>query len=185
MTAASPTRPPRSLQTTRTAGNFPHGSRETPATSASSMEADRSEKAQCLKSDMHVVGESDRSIVPGKPANNGACRCLRSRRREAKLADLKAKLSWKRRADLATVGAWLQGVLRGWCQYYAVPGNSPRLQQFRDAIQKLWLRALRRRSQRGRRLTWAMFSKRSKRWLPTPKILHPNPNVRFAGQHPR
>ena len=103
----------------------------------------------------------------------------------AKLADLKAKLSRKRHADLATVGAWLQSVLRGWCQYYAVPGNYPRLRQFRDAIQKLWLRTLRRRSQRGRRLTWVKFSKLSKRWLPTPKILHPYPNVRFAGQHPR
>jgi group II intron reverse transcriptase/maturase len=104
---------------------------------------------------------------------------------QAKLADLKAKLSRNRHADLATVGAWLQSVLRGWCQYYAVPGNYSRLRQFREAIQKLWLRALRRRSQRGRRLTWVKFSKLSKRWLPTPKILHPYPNVRFASQHPR
>jgi group II intron reverse transcriptase/maturase len=104
---------------------------------------------------------------------------------QAKLADLKAKLSRRRHDDLATVGAWLQSVLRGWCQYYAVPGNYPRLRQFREAIQNLWLRTLRRRSQRGRRLTWAKFSKLSKRWLPTPKILHPYPNVRFACQHPR
>jgi hypothetical protein len=98
---------------------------------------------------------------------------------------LKAKLSWKRHADLATVGAWLQSVLRGGRQYDAAPGNYPRLRQFRDAIQKLWLRTLRRRSQRGRRLTWEKFSKLSQRWLPAPKILHPYPNVRFACQHPR
>ena len=104
---------------------------------------------------------------------------------QAKLADLKAKLSRRRHDDLATVGAWLQSVLRGWCQYYAVPGNYPRLRQFREAIQNLWLRMLRRRSQRGRRLTWEKFSKLSKGWLPTPKILHPYPNVRFACQHPR
>ena len=104
---------------------------------------------------------------------------------QAKLADLKAKLSRRCHDDLGTVGAWLQSVLRGWCQYYAVPGNYPRLRQFREAIQNLWLRTLRRRSQRGRRLTWKKFSKLSKRWLPTPKILHPYPNVRFAGQHPR
>ena len=79
----------------------------------------------------------------------------------------------------------LQSVLRGWCQYYAVPGNYRRLQQFRNALQVMWLRALRRRSQRGRRLTWAKFSKLSARWLPTPKILHPYPSVRFARQHPR
>lgn len=104
---------------------------------------------------------------------------------QAKLAELKTELTRRMHHDLAEVGAWLQGVFRGWCQYYAVPGNCPRLQQFRDAIQVMWLRVLRRRSQRGRRLTWARFSKLSKRWLPTPKIIHPYPNVRFASQHPR
>jgi group II intron reverse transcriptase/maturase len=103
----------------------------------------------------------------------------------AKLADLKEKLSRRRHDDLAQVGAWLQRVFRGWCQYYAVPGNYTRLRQFRDAIQDRWLRTLRRRSQRGRRLTWEKFSKLCTRWLPTPKILHPYPNVRFACQHPR
>lgn len=103
----------------------------------------------------------------------------------AKLADLKEKLSRRRHDDLVQVGAWLHSVYRGWCQYYAVPGNYTRLQQFRDAIQDRWLRTLRRRSQRGRRLTWEKFSKLCTRWLPTPKILHPYPNVRFACQHPR
>ena len=104
---------------------------------------------------------------------------------QAKLAALKEQLLRKRHDDLAQVGAWLQSVFRGWCQYYAVPGNYARLKQFRDAIQVQWLRVLRRRSQRGRNLTWDKFSKLSKRWLPTPKILHPYPNVRFASQHPR
>jgi len=34
------------------------------------MGADRSEKARGHKSDRHVAGESDSSIVPQKPANN-------------------------------------------------------------------------------------------------------------------
>jgi group II intron reverse transcriptase/maturase len=104
---------------------------------------------------------------------------------QAKLTELKETISRRRHDDLATVGEWLHSVFRGWCQYYAVPGNYTRLRQFRDAIQGLWLRTLRRRSQRGRRLTWEKFSKLSKRWLPTPTILHPYPNVRFACQHPR
>jgi group II intron reverse transcriptase/maturase len=104
---------------------------------------------------------------------------------QAKLADLKEKLSRNRHADLSRVGGWLQSVLRGWCQYYAVPGNYARLRQFREEIQKMWFHALRRRSQRGRRLTWDKFSKLCRRWLPTPKILHPYPNVRFERQHPR
>jgi hypothetical protein len=63
---------PTESETTGTVGHVSHGSRETPATSVSSMEADRSEKARGHKSDRHVVGESDSSIVPGKPANKGS-----------------------------------------------------------------------------------------------------------------
>src|SRR3972149_4768407 len=63
---------PTESETTSTVRNLSHGSREPPVTSASSMEADRSEKARCHKSDTHVAGESDSSIVPEKPANNGS-----------------------------------------------------------------------------------------------------------------
>ena len=59
---------PTESETTSTVGNFPHGSRETPETFAS-CEVDRSEKARCHNSDMHVSGESDSSIVPKKSAN--------------------------------------------------------------------------------------------------------------------
>jgi hypothetical protein len=49
---------PTESKTTDTVGNFPHGSRETPETSVSCMEADRSEKGRGHKSDVHVTGES-------------------------------------------------------------------------------------------------------------------------------
>lgn len=62
---------PTESKTTSTVGNLAHGSRETPATSAFPMKAERSEKARGHKSDMHVAGESDSSIVPQKPANKG------------------------------------------------------------------------------------------------------------------
>ena len=104
---------------------------------------------------------------------------------QGSMAKLKQELSQRCHDDLAKVGAWLQNVFRGWCQYYAVPGNYARLRQFREAIQVMWLSTLRQRSQRGRRMTWEKFSQFSRRWLPTPKILHPYPSVRFAGQHPR
>ena len=97
-----------------------------------------------------------------------------------KLQELKGKLKRMMHCDLAAVGSWLKSVFRGWCQYHAIPGNSKRMQQFRTALQALWYRALRRRSQRARRLTWDKFSRLTRRWLPTPKILHPYPNVRFA-----
>ena len=62
---------PTESETTSTVGNFSHGSQEIPSTSVSFMETDRSEKARCHKSDMHVAGKSDSPIVPEKPANNG------------------------------------------------------------------------------------------------------------------
>jgi RNA-directed DNA polymerase len=103
----------------------------------------------------------------------------------SKLRELTAMLKRKMHADLTQVGSWLSSVFRGWCNYHAIPGNSVRLQQFRTALQTLWLRMLRRRSQRGRRMTWLKFSRLSRRWLPNPRILHPYPEVRFNRLHPR
>ena len=102
-----------------------------------------------------------------------------------KLRELKDSLKRKMHLDLTQVGSWILSVFRGWCNYHAIPGNSARLQQFRTAFQELWLRVLRRRSQRGRRMTWLKFSSLIKRWLPTPRILHPYPEVRFDRLHPR
>ena len=62
---------PTESETTGTVGNFPRGSRETPETSISCREAERSEKARSHNTDMDVTGESDSSIVPKKPANKG------------------------------------------------------------------------------------------------------------------
>jgi hypothetical protein len=62
---------PTESETTCTVGNFPHGSRETPLTSVSARETERSEKARGHHADMDVSGESDSSIVPKKPANKG------------------------------------------------------------------------------------------------------------------
>lgn len=102
-----------------------------------------------------------------------------------KLKELKAELRKKMHLEVGAVGSWLASVYRGWCQYHAIPGNTDRLQQFRTALQGLWYRLLWRRSQRGRNLLWPRFSRLFRRWIPTPRILHPYPNVRFARQHPR
>ena len=75
---------PTESKTTGTVGSFPHGSRETPETSAA-YAPDRSEKARCHTSDVNASGESDSSIVPKKRANNDSgslSRCRRSPWRE-------------------------------------------------------------------------------------------------------
>ena len=69
-------------KTTGTVGNFPHGSRESPVTSVSWMEADRSEKARGHNPDMDVTGKSHSSIVPKNQRTRAGCQGLRSRGRE-------------------------------------------------------------------------------------------------------
>ena len=59
---------PTESETTRMAGNFPHGSREAPETFVAHA-TDRSEKARGHTADVYVSGESDSSIVPQKQAN--------------------------------------------------------------------------------------------------------------------
>jgi group II intron reverse transcriptase/maturase len=104
---------------------------------------------------------------------------------QAKLTELSKALLQRCHEDIAETGAWLASVYRGWCQYYAVPGNYVCLGRFQKALQSKWLRVLRRRSQRGRRLTWKKFTKICNRWLPNPKIIHPYPEIRFARHNQR
>jgi RNA-directed DNA polymerase len=80
--------------------------------------------------------------------------------------------------------AWLQGVVRGYYNYHAIPGNMPALETFRREAIRSWLRALRCRSQR-RRLSWECFGSLTDLCIPKPKILHPHPNERFYAKHPK
>ena len=66
------------------------------------------------------------------------------------LSVIKAQLHRRRHQPIGLQGRWLGSVVRGWMAYYAVPGNVSRLRRFRDEVSRLWLRALRRRSQRHR-----------------------------------
>ena len=73
----------------------------------------------------------------------------------------------------------VRSVVRGWLNYFAVPGTSRVVDQFVTQVERLWLKQLRRRSQRGRRLTWHSFSQLSHRWIPQARIVHPYPNQRL------
>jgi len=95
------------------------------------------------------------------------------------LAAIKEQLERRRHARLGTTGRWLASVVRGWRQYYAVPDNYDRLRQFDQAVRRLWLRQIRRRSQRGRQgWTWKRLLRVHQRYIPKPSILHPYPNIR-------
>jgi RNA-directed DNA polymerase len=106
------------------------------------------------------------------------------RRVAAKLAAIKDALRRRWHEPAPTTGQWLRTVIHGYFNYYAVPGNMDSLNSFRTQVIWRWYRALRRRGQR-RRLTWARFLRLVDAWIPSARIVHPHPNVRFDAMHPR
>ena len=66
-----------------------------------------------------------------------------------------------------------EGLLRGYFNYHAVPGNCSRLRSFRHDVIRHWWQAVRRRRQRP--LSRAMFDRIVALCLPTPAILHTYP----------
>jgi len=106
------------------------------------------------------------------------------KRLRAKLQHVKRELHRRWHAPIPEVGQWLRTVVQGYFQYHAVPGNGASLERFRSQIIWLWLRTLRRRSQRSR-MSWSRFGPIVAVWIPRPRILHPFPALRFDARHPR
>ena len=101
-----------------------------------------------------------------------------------KLKDIKVELQRRMHQPIPEQGKWLSQVVTGHFAYYAVPTNSRALSAFRHYVTDLWLRTLRRRSQRDG-FTWERMTKLVADWLPQPLILHPWPDERFDVSHPR
>ena len=97
---------------------------------------------------------------------------------EAKLQEVKQTLRARMHEPLRVVGEWLGRVLRGYYQYHAVPGNLEALTLFRERVSRYWWHVLRRRSQTGR-LGADRMNRLAHAWLPTPRVLHPYPELRF------
>jgi RNA-directed DNA polymerase len=76
------------------------------------------------------------------------CRKTRRDRMQAKLQEIKEELRRRMHQPIPQEGNWLRQVITGFFNYHAVPANSAALSAFRYHITVLWLRALRRRSQR-------------------------------------
>ena len=106
------------------------------------------------------------------------------KRMRSKLQEIKMELMRRRHEPVATLGKWLRSVVQGYFNYYAVPGNIFSLGEFRTEINRLWLKALKRRSQRFK-LNWERFDKLVMRWIPRARILHPYPEERFYAKYPR
>jgi RNA-directed DNA polymerase len=102
----------------------------------------------------------------------------------ARLKEIKAQLRERMHDGIPAQGKWLKAVVTGYFAYHAVPTNLRALRAFRYHVTDLWRRSLRRRSQKDE-LTWARITQIAAAWLPSPRILHPWPNKRFAVIHPR
>src|SRR5262244_1252051 len=105
-------------------------------------------------------------------------------RLRGKLRQLKQELQRRMHDPIAQTGRWLQSVVQGYFNYYAVPGNLDSLAVFRERLLGLWWRRLRRRSQKHP-FSWTRTLALGDRWLPQQRVLHPYPAVRFAAKHPR
>ena len=96
----------------------------------------------------------------------------------ATLAAVRKTLMRRRHEPIPVIGRWLGSVVRGYFNYYAVPGNMCRLNSFRSEVSRAWRHALKRRSQRHR-LSWSRFRPLIKKYLPPCRVVHPLPSERF------
>ena len=70
-------------------------------------------------------------------------------------------------------------MVNGWLDYYAVPTSFRYSCRFAYYLKRIWLRSLRRRSQKDRH-RWVRLEQLSTRHWPTLEIRHPWPDQRFA-----
>jgi group II intron reverse transcriptase/maturase len=103
-----------------------------------------------------------------------------AKRMRAKLKEIKQALRRRAHQPIGMQGRWLKAVVRGYYNYYAVPSNAGALRAFRREVRKSWLKALRRRSQKGRKLKWARFKWWADIWIPPVRIVHPYPTQRLC-----
>ncbi len=121
--------------------------------------------------------------ICSKRRKDGKFKLLRKtigKRLRAKIEEVSQTLKRHRHKPVVEQGRWLRSVVQGHFNYYAVPGNREALDAFRTQIGQAWLRALRRRSQKGKSLTWERMQRQITKWIPTARVLHPYPNQRFC-----
>lgn len=101
-----------------------------------------------------------------------------SKKMRAKLHEIKQELRKRMNIPIYDQGRWLKSLVQGYFNYYAVPDNTRSLDRFKTAVTRMWLKALRRRSQKST-LNWKKFEKLCRLFFPSLKVLHPYPGERF------
>ena len=99
------------------------------------------------------------------------------------------KMEFRRRwhDPIAKTGAWLNKVLTGHLNYFAVPLNARSVTWFFARVRELWRRTLHRRSQRAY-MNWEKMRRLVDLFFPLIRILHPIPchriDARTQGRSP-
>jgi RNA-directed DNA polymerase len=96
-----------------------------------------------------------------------------------KCKDVKKELKERMHDNVKETGKWLNSVIRGFQNYYAVPGNMNAVKSFYDQTTRAWLHSLRRRSHKGQNFTWKRFEKLIRWLIPRVRVVHPFPSQRF------
>ncbi len=96
----------------------------------------------------------------------------------ATLRSLKMELRRRMHDPIAKTGAWVERVLKGHLNYFAVSGNDPSLWWFFNEVRWRWLKTLKRRSQKAF-LNWERFTSLTDRYFPPIRVRHPLPCHRF------
>lgn len=99
---------------------------------------------------------------------------------KAQLANIKERLMKTRHKSVFEVGNWLKRSLTGYFNYFAVPDNKASLNVMRTEVCKLWINALRRRSQKGENFNWHRMQKLIRIFIPHTRVRHPYPSQRFT-----
>ncbi len=102
-----------------------------------------------------------------------------AKRLQGKARAVREEIMRRRHDPVPEQGKWLRSVVQGHLNYYAVPGNKQSIDAFRTEVIKGWLHALRRRSQKSRRLAWKRVIRLVTTWIPMARILHPYPSQRL------
>ena len=102
-----------------------------------------------------------------------------------KVKEVKQELKARMHDNVKKTGMWLNSVIRGYQNYYAVPGNMDLMKSFYDLTTRAWLSTLRRRSHKGQNYTWKRFEKLIRWLIPRVRIVHPFPSQRFQRYYPR
>ena len=102
-----------------------------------------------------------------------------AKRQQSKLKSIKEVLRKRYHDRPVKVGGWLKVVVQGYFNYYAVPGNLAVLDSFRTAVIRMWIKSMRRRSQRGQSVPWRRFVRLVNAFIPKARVVHPYPNQRL------